>query len=230
MTAATTAADGDPPADVAELPRGHPLHGREREQQSQLDAHAPQRPRRPRPAAPPAPSRWRSRRCTRACSSTTCTTDVRRNMSRAYAAAFSDARPFAAPPPTPITLTRFARNATPERGRSFIDHGNATRPSSCEHRALPDLRITRDLDRDDLRALVIQPDDLQVVEQLAVLVGLVLTRVEVRHRTRRRRRHERQPDISTGILMTHPASLSTCMDTRPPSHSEHDEYVANRSD
>ena len=77
----------------------------------------------------------------------------------------------------------------------------------------------------------IERDDLQVVEQLAVLVGLVLARLEVRDRAvPRAAAMNVMPDVSMGSFMTDPASLSILTDTRPPSQSEHDEYVCNGSD
>ena len=68
-----------------------PLDADEREHQAQLDAHAQQRPRHADDEplevarAPLTPLR------PRVSSSTTCTTDDRRNMRSTYAAAFSDA-------------------------------------------------------------------------------------------------------------------------------------------
>ena len=173
-------------------------------------------------------TRARSRRCARASSSTTCTTDDRRHMRSTYAAAFSAARPFgdAAGDPDHLDAIRAERDARALVHRPRHRH----QPLELEHRALPDPRITRRLDRDDLRAVRIERDDLQVVEQLAVLVGLVLPRLEVRDRASLRRGHERHARGIDRQPHDGPRLVVDLTDTRPPSQSEHDEFVSNGSD
>ena len=99
----------------------------------------------------------------------------------------------------------------PERHARPVVHRPRHRHQAVEleHRALPDLRIAGHLDWMISAPSASSATTCRLYSSSPSLVGLVLLGLEVRHRPRRRRTHERQCDVSIGSLTSPPYLAGT---------------------